>query len=165
MRTQISSVIKLAVCAIVALAVTELRAADKEKDKKADPNGTWTWTMQGGRRGGQGGNDANANAPARKSTLKLKAEGEKLAGTLTSPGFGRRGQGGDGQAPQPQETQISDGKITGDQVSFTVKREVNNNTFTSKYSGKIDGDTIKGKIESERNGQTQSRDWEAKREK
>jgi hypothetical protein len=29
--------------------------------------------------------------------------------------------------------------------------------------GKLSGDTIKGKSESERDGQVQSRDWEAKR--
>jgi hypothetical protein len=34
-----------------------------------------------------------------------------------------------------------------------------------KYSGKVEGDEIKGKIEFDRQGQTQSRDWVAKREK
>jgi len=29
----------------------------------------------------------------------------------------------------------------------------------------VEGDTIKGKIDTERNGETQTRDWEAKREK
>jgi hypothetical protein len=33
-----------------------------------------------------------------------------------------------------------------------------------KYVGKISGDTIKGKTESQMGGQTQSHDWEAKRE-
>ena len=87
-------------------------------------------------------------------TLKLKADGEKLTGTLSSPGR-------DGQAT---ETAIADGKVKGDEVSFTVTREFNNNKMVSKYSGKVSADTIKGKIESERNGQPQSRDWEAKRE-
>jgi hypothetical protein len=32
-----------------------------------------------------------------------------------------------------------------------------------KYNGKITTDAIKGKTEFERNGETQSRDWEAKR--
>jgi len=35
--------------------------------------------------------------------------------------------------------------------------------MVSKYNGKVSADAMKGKIESERNGQTQSRDWEAKR--
>ena len=162
MRTQ-KAITSLLVTAVLALGtVTTVRAADK----KADPNGTWSWTMQGGR-GGAGGGGGNANAPARKSTLKLKAEGDKLTGSLTQPGFRRGGQGGGagGAAPEPTVTQISDGKVSGDEVSFTVKREAGGNTFSQKYSGKIDGDTIKGKIESERNGQNQSRDWEAKRDK
>ena len=168
MRTQ-RTITSLLVTAALALgAVTTVRAADK----KADPNGTWSWTMQGGR-GGQGGGagggaGGNANAPARKVTLKLKAEGEKLTGSVTTPAFARRGgQGGGGAAPagEPVVTQISDGKVSGDEVSFSVKRDVGGNTMVQKYSGKIDGDTLKGKIESERNGQNQSRDWEAKREK
>ncbi len=88
-------------------------------------------------------------------TLKLKAEGDKLTGKLTSPSR----QGG-----EPVEIEIKDGKVKGDEVSFTVTREVNGNTFKSKYNGKVSADTIKGKMEFERNGETQSRDWEAKRQ-
>jgi hypothetical protein len=32
------------------------------------------------------------------------------------------------------------------------------------YTGKLEGDTITGKISFDRNGETQSRDWSAKRE-
>jgi hypothetical protein len=35
--------------------------------------------------------------------------------------------------------------------------------MTSKYNGKVTADSIKGKTEFERNGETQSRDWEAKK--
>jgi hypothetical protein len=52
-----------------------------------------------------------------------------------------------------------------DEVTFTVNREFNNQKFTIKYKGKVEGDTIKGKTEFERNGEAQSRDWEAKRAK
>jgi hypothetical protein len=69
-------------------------------------------------------------------------------------------QGGD-----PVETAISDGKVKGDEIAFNVVREWNGNKMTIKYSGKVSADAIKGKTESERNGQTNSRDWEAKREK
>ena len=86
-------------------------------------------------------------------TLKLKTEGDKVTGTLIAPGRGG----------QTRDTDIKEAKLKGDQLTFNVVREVNGNTMTSKYSGKISGDTIKGKIESERDGQTQSRDWEAKR--
>jgi len=43
-------------------------------------------------------------------------------------------------------------------------RERDGQKLTSKYSGKLAGDTIKGKIETERDGQTRTRDWEAKRD-
>ena len=155
MRTQLASLTKFAACAILALGISGLAAADV--------NGTWSWTQQP--RGG-GGGGGGGNAAPRKTTLKLKAEGDKLTGTITQPAFGRRGGGGDGGTPPaPVETKISNGKISGSDVSFDVTREVNGNSFTAKYSGKLDGDTIKGKIETERNGQAQSRDWEAKREK
>jgi hypothetical protein len=108
----------------------------------ADATGTWSWTRPG-RNGG----------PDQKMTLKLKADGEKLTGTLSSPGR-------DGQVT---ETAIADGKVKGEEISFTVTREFNNNKMVSKYNGKVSADAMKGKIESERNGQTQSRDWEAKR--
>lgn len=132
------SLLKIVAGAIVALGfIAQVHAADV--------NGTWTWT-QPGRQGGEG----------RKMTLKLKADGEKLTGALTMPGR----QGGD-----PVEAAISDGKVSGDEISFNLVREFNGNKMTIKYSGKVSGDTIKGKSESERNGQANSRDWEAKRQK
>jgi len=106
----------------------------------ADVNGTWTWTTPG-RNGGA----------ERKSVLKLKTEGDKLTGTIN----GRQ-----------EDIKITDGKVTGDEVSFKVSRSgQNGNTFTQKYTGKVSGDSIKGKVTFDRNGEEQSRDWEAKREK
>ena len=151
--------------ALAALIVTPAQAADA---KKADVSGKWSWTQQGGRGGGQGGN-APANATPRKSTLTLKADGEKLTGTLSQPAFGRRGQGGDAPAtpPAPVETAISNGKVKGAEISFEVTRDRGGNSVTTKYSGKLDGDAIKGKIEmpGRDGGDPISRDWEAKREK
>ena len=134
----LASLTQIVTCAILALG-----AVVQAQDKKADPTGAWTWTTPG-RNGG----------PDRKSTLKLKVEGDKLTGTLSAPGRG--GQGNDAA--------IADGKLKGDEISFTVTREFGGNKITAKYNGKISGDSIKGKIETERNGQTNSRDWEAKRE-
>ena len=51
--------------------------------------------------------------------------------------------------------------MDGDTISFTVVREFNGNSNTNKYSGKISADKITGKAESVRNGEAQSRDWEA----
>jgi hypothetical protein len=106
-------------------------------DKKADPTGTWKWSFAG------------QNGQTRETTLNLKMDGDKLAGTIS-------GRGG--------ETAIQEGKVKGDEISFQVTREFNERKVTMKYHGKISGDTIKGKVESERNGEPQSRDWEAKRD-
>ena len=114
------------------------------QDKKVDPTGTYIWTMPG-RNGG----------PDRTNTLVLKLDGDKLTGTLATPGRG-------GQAT-PRD--ISDGKVTGPDISFCVTRTFNDNTITNKFSGTLADGTIKGKMEFERNGEPQSRDWEAKLQK
>jgi hypothetical protein len=44
-------------------------------------------------------------------------------------------------------------------------RSFNGNSMTNKYSGKLADGVIKGKIEFNRNGDVQSRDWEAKLQK
>ncbi|HEY2415101.1 MAG TPA: hypothetical protein VGI40_22850 [Pirellulaceae bacterium] len=103
-----------------------------------DATGTWKWS-------------ATFNNNTVESTLKLKQEGEKLTGNY----IGRNNM----------ESPIEGGTIKGDAVSFKIVREFNGNKFTMKYSGTLSGDTIKGKSEFERDGQTQSRDWEAKRQK
>ena len=113
------------------------------EDKKADPSGTWTWSTPG-RDGGE----------ARKSTMKLKVEGDKVTGTIGTPAR-------DGEV---RETPITNGKVKGDEISFDVTREFQGNKFTAKYSGKVHGDTITGKMETERDGSTRERPWEAKRE-
>ncbi|HLH55927.1 MAG TPA: hypothetical protein VKY92_20160 [Verrucomicrobiae bacterium] len=114
----------------------------KAEDSKADASGTWTWTMAG-RQGG----------PDRKFTAKLKVDGEKVTGKVSAPSRGG----------EMRETEIQDGKIKGDEISFSTSREMNGNTIVTKYSGKISGDSIKGKMEFERNGEPVKRDWEAKR--
>ena len=110
----------------------------------ADASGTWTWSRPG----------RNGGDPV-KTTMKLKVDGDKVTGDISAPG--RQGA--------VTETKIEDGKIKGEEISFTVTREVNGNKMVAKYNGKLSGDTITGKIETDRNGTAQSRDWEAKREK
>ncbi len=127
--------------ALWTLCALSLVCPSRAEDKKADPSGNWTWTMPG-RNGG----------PDRKITLKLKAEGDKVTGKIGMPAR-------DGQT---REVEIKDGKLNGNELSFTVVREFNGNTMTSKYKGKVGEDTIKGKLEFERNGEAQTRDWEAK---
>ena len=138
MKCRQHPLVSLVTCAVLALG-----AVSQAQDKKADPSGTWTWSTPG-RDGGE----------ARKSTLKLKADGDKVTGTVSAPG--REGQ--------TRDVEITNGKLKGDEISFDVVREFNGNKMTAKYSGKISGDSIKGKIETERDGNARSRDWEAKRE-
>jgi hypothetical protein len=82
----------------------------------ADVNGKWTAQVPG--RGGQ----------TRETTFTFKAEGEKLTGTVS---------GMQGDNP------ISDGKISGDEISFTVKVSFNGNDVILLYKGKVSGDEIK----------------------
>ena len=102
----------------------------------ADPTGTWKWSV-------------DRNGETIENTLKLKVEAGKLTGTVT----GRNNT----------ETPIEEGKVEGDDVSFKVTRMFGDNKVVQTYKGKLSGDTIKGKIEFERNGEAQSRDWEAKK--
>jgi hypothetical protein len=93
----------------------------------ADVTGKWTYEQPG--RGG---------GPGRPVTITLKQDGSTLTGSV--PGMGR---GGDNPPPP---TEITDGKVDGNNISFTVKREFNGNTMVTKYEGTVDGDTIKFKV-------------------
>jgi hypothetical protein len=102
----------------------------------ADITGKWV-AEQPGRNGG----------PPRQTTFNLKADGATLTGTVTGGGGGgRRGGGGGGGGGAPQAREISDGKIDGNNISFTVKVEFNGNTMVSKYEGTLSGDELKLKV-------------------
>jgi len=123
---------------VAALVVTFLGVTGFARAKdKPNPTGTWKWAV-------------TVNDQTRETTLKLKLEGDKLTGAIT----GRDGQ----------ETAIEDAKFADGAVSFSIVRERNGQKMIRKYTGKLNGDSIKGKSEAERDGQTQSRDWVAKRD-
>jgi hypothetical protein len=100
----------------------------------ADVTGKWTAQVPG--RDGQ----------AREQIFNLKAEGDKLTGTVSG------GRGGD--------VAIADGKVSGDTVSFTVTREMGGNTVKWTYTGTVAGNEIKFKREG---GPGQPREFTAKR--
>lgn len=104
----------------------------------ADVTGKWTYEMQG------------RNGNTMTSTLNLKQDGDKLTGTVS----GRNG-----------DTDITDGKVDGDTISFKVVREFNGNQMTSSYKGKVDGDTIHFSMSMEGGnmGGGQPRTFDAKR--
>lgn len=147
-------VLTLSALTLMLCAAAQVKAAD---DKAANVTGTWVISTQG------------RNGNTMETTLKLKQDGEKLTGTVTPPARGGQGgQGGNGgtTARTPKAVEIEDGKITsGGEITFKTTRENSQgNKMVTTYHGKIEGETIKGTIESEgRNGQTRSRDFEAKR--
>src|ERR1035438_10433598 len=104
---------KFAKIVMGAVLLTGVLTQAQAQDKKVDPTGTYIWTMAG-RNGG----------PARTNTLVLKVEGDKLTGSVTAPGRG---------GAAPTLTDITDAKLTGADVSFSVVRTFNDNSMTNKY--------------------------------
>jgi len=94
---------------------------------------TGKWTMEQAGRGG---------GPPRVTTFDLKADGAKLTGTVTLPGFGR---GGDAPPP-PTTTPITNGKVDGNNLAFEVTREMMGNSMTTKYECAVAGSEMKVKM-------------------
>ncbi len=82
----------------------------------ADPTGTWRAEFQ------------TPNGQTRTTTFNLKAEGGKLTGTVVG------GQGA--------ESKIEDGKIDGDNITFSVMRNFGGNEVKLTYKGKVSADQI-----------------------
>lgn len=114
---------------------------------EASPAGIWKWTVQS-RQGGQGF----------EQVLKLDYNDGKVTGTMV----GRQG----GQFSVP-DTEISDASFKEGVLTFSLTREFNGRSFTTKYEGKIEGDTIKGSYERPAfNSATPVKnEWIAKRQK
>jgi hypothetical protein len=90
----------------------------------ADVTGKWTWEQQG-----QNG--------ATTVSLSLKADGGKLTGTLDG-----------GRGP----TEISDGKVDGNSISFNVKRNMRGTDVVTPYKGIVNESGDSMKIEFSRPG-------------
>jgi hypothetical protein len=101
----------------------------------ADVNGQWIAQVPG--RGGQ----------LSETTFQFKADGTKLTGSITT---------------QRGESAISDGKIEGDNISFTQTLEFGGNSFKFLYEGKVSGSEIKMTRKRE-GGQGQAQEFVAKR--
>lgn len=85
-------------------------------DKPGGPRGKWVAQIPG--RGGQ----------TAETTFKFAVEGNKLTGMIS---------GGQGDTP------ISDGKVSGNEISFKVTRSIQGNEITVVYKGKVERDEIK----------------------
>jgi autotransporter translocation and assembly factor TamB len=86
----------------------------------ADVSGTWKGTAQ------------TPNGPVER-TFNFKVDGNKLTGDTTSEMFGK--------------SVIEDGKVDGDNISFTITIDFQGNEGKVNYNGKVDGDTINFKVE------------------
>jgi hypothetical protein len=102
----------------------------------ADPTGKWTADYEGPQ-----GNKVH-------TSITLKAAGEDLTGSVE----GMRGG----------ETEISNGKVKGDDLSFIVVREWQGRQLKMIYHGKIEGNVIHFTVSRE-GGEGRSREFDARR--
>lgn len=116
---------------------TQEREWTATREKKRDLSGKWDSVL------------TRQDGTPMEMTLDLKQVGGKLTGK---------------QSFNEYESEISEGKVQGENVSFQIVRERNGRTVTSKYKGKIQpNNTIKGEIESDWTGEVRKLDWEAKK--
>ena len=126
MKAILSMALVLGVCGLAG-------AADK-----VDPVGTWKCEYEIG-------------GLKRTSTLAIKKDGDKLAGTMSWP---------DQKATDLKDLKLKDGTLT-----FSAVRKFMGNEIPIDYKLTIDGDKFKGKGASEFGGRKQEFDIEGKREK
>jgi len=107
-------------------------------DDKADPVGTWKCEYE---IGGQ----------PRTSTLTIKNDGDKLAGTM--------------DWPNQKDTKLKDLKLKDGELTFSAERVVGDNKYNVEYKLKVDGDKLKGKGTVVAGDDKREFDFEGKREK
>ena len=124
--------------AILSMALV-LRACDLAgAAEKVEPVGTWKCEYE---IGGQ----------KRTSTLTIKQDGDKLAGTMSWP--------------DQKETKLKDLKLKDSTLTFSAVRKVMDNEITIEYALTIDGDKLKGKGAVDNGGTKTEFDIAGKREK
>jgi len=106
--------------------------------EKADPVGTWKCEYQIGEQ-------------KRTSTLTIKMDGDKLAGTMSWP--------------DQKETNLKDVKLKDADLTFSAERVLGDNKFNVEYKFTITGDKLKGKGAVETGGEKREFDIGGKREK
>ena len=100
----------------------------------ADISGKWSGDMPG--RGGD----------TTPTTFTFKVDGSKLTGSMTGP---------QGDIP------LQEGKVAGDQISFSTTLDFGGNSIKILYKGTVSGDQIK--MSREREGSGQPREFTIKR--
>ena len=117
-----------------------MRPGGAADDKVVDPVGTWKCEYEIG-------------GLQRTSTLKIKKDGDKFAGTMSWP--------------DQDETKLKDLKLKDGTLTFSAERKLAgmDDGITVEYKLKIDGDQLKGKGAAEFGGEKREFDIEGKREK
>ena len=128
MKAIVSMALVLGVCGL----------AGAVDDKAVDAVGTWKCEYE---IGGQ----------QRTSTLTIKKDADKLAGTMSWP--------------DQKETKLKDLKSKDGTLMFSAVRKLMDNEITVEYKLTIDGNKLKGKGAAEVGGEKREFDIEGKREK
>jgi hypothetical protein len=106
--------------------------------EKTDPIGTWKCEYEiGGQKG--------------TSTLTIKKDGDKLAGTMSWP--------------DQKAEKLKDLKLKASTLTFSAVRKFMDNEFPLDFTLTIDGDKFKGKAALDFGGNKQEFDIDGKREK
>ncbi len=126
MKAILSVALVLGICGLA-------RAADK-----VEPVGKWKCEYEIGDQ-------------KRTSTLIIKKDGDKLAGTMSWA--------------NQKETKLKDLKLKDATLTFTAVRKLRENEIAVEYALTIDGDKLKGKGTIEVGGEKRPFDIEGKREK
>jgi hypothetical protein len=127
----------LLVGSALTLAISAVHAADSAKPRPP-LDGTWRWDF------------VMPDSSVARPTLRVKTEND---GKLTGTARFRSGS----------STSVKNFKLAGDQVSFDVERERDDEKFVTHYRGTLHGDKITGKITTKWTGDEQSYDWLAVR--
>ncbi len=88
----------------------------------ADITGTWKGT-------------AETQNGTIERTFIFKQEGQKLTGESVSQRFGK--------------SELMNGKVSGDEVTFSIVMKFGDNEMKLNYKGKVSGDTIKFDVQTE----------------
>jgi len=103
-----------------------------------DVTGDWTltYTMMG--RGGQ--------SMERSMDITFQQDGSTVTGTTMMQMRRPAGGGAGGNPPAPEEVAIEDGKMEGDQLTFTINRDMGERSFSMTFTGAVAGATMEGTI-------------------
>lgn len=126
MKTILSAALVLGLCALAGA-----------QGENADPVGTWKCEYEIG-------------GLKRMSTLTIKKDADKLAGTMSWP--------------DQKETNLKDVKLKDGDLTFSAVRVLMDNTIPIDYKLTITGDKLKGKGAAEFGGEKREFDIEGKRE-